>query len=138
MFVFEACVLIVWLARVFASQPIRTRTSKSNIFVFMLRWPIFLTASILCRRGCSKITDFFADGVTGSLYIREHCCKVSAKNIDRYPLANAILCLHLNNSTLRSNTWLSPTRFLKLNDCFQLFYDKLNKLLRHGEFSILL
>ena len=85
------------------------------------------------NRGCSKITDFFADGVTGSLYIREHCCKVSAKNIDRYPPANDILCLHLNNSTskLRSNTWLSPTRFLKLNDCFQLFYDK---LLRYGEF----
>ena len=91
-------------------------------------------------RDCSNFLNFFADGVTGSLYIREHCCKVSAKNIDHYPPANAILCLHLNNSTskLRSNTWLSLTRFLKLNDCFQLFYDKSSKLLRYGEFSILL
>ena len=106
-----------------------------------------LTTILICSvyytlyiMGCSKITDFFADGVTGSLYIREHCCKVSVKNNDRYPPANAILCLHLNNSTskLRSNTWLSPTRFLKVNDCFQLFYDKPNKLLRYGEFSILL
>ena len=40
-------------------------------------------------RGCSKITDFFAGGFTGSLYIREHCCKVSAKNNDRYPPENA-------------------------------------------------
>ena len=43
---FEARVLIGWLARVFANQPIRTRASKSSIFVFMLRWPTFLTASI--------------------------------------------------------------------------------------------
>ena len=45
LFEFEAHVLIGWLARVFASQPIRTRTSKSNIFVFMLRWPTFLMAT---------------------------------------------------------------------------------------------
>ena len=97
------------------------------------------TCCTLHSRGCSKITDLFADGVTGSLYIREYCCKVSAKNIDRYPPANAILILHLNNSTskLRSNKWFSPMRFLKLNNCFQLFYDKSNKLLRYGEFSIL-
>ena len=44
MFEFEA--RIGWLARVFVSQPIRKRTSKSNIFAFMLRWPTFLTASI--------------------------------------------------------------------------------------------
>ena len=43
---FEARVLIGWLARVFASQPINTRASRSNICDFMLRWPIFLTASI--------------------------------------------------------------------------------------------
>ena len=95
---------------------------------------------ILRSRSCSNFCIFFADGVTGSLYIREHCCKVSAKNNDRYPPANAISCLHLNNSTskLRSNTWRSPTRFLKVNDFFQLFYDKPNKLLRCSEFSILL
>ena len=50
MFNFEAHILICWLERVFASQPIRTRASKSNIFVFMLRWPTFLTASILFSR----------------------------------------------------------------------------------------
>ena len=50
-------------------------------------------------RGCSILTDFFAGGVTGSLYIREHCGKLSAKNNDRYPPANAVLCLHLNYST---------------------------------------
>ena len=103
-------------------------------------YAIYNVYCIVYSRGCSKVTDFFADGVIGSLYIREHCCKVSAKNIDRYSTANAILCLHLNYSTskLRSNTWLSPTRFLKSNDCFQLFYDKSNKLLRYGEFSMLL
>ena len=47
MFDFEVRVLIGWLANTLDSQPIRTRTSKSNIFVFMLRWPIFLTASIV-------------------------------------------------------------------------------------------
>ena len=46
MFEFEARVLIGGLARVFDSQPIRTRTSKSNIFIFMLRWPTIPTASI--------------------------------------------------------------------------------------------
>ena len=47
MFDFEARVLIGWLAGVFASQPIRTCGSKSNIFVFVLRWLTFLTASIV-------------------------------------------------------------------------------------------
>ena len=48
MFDSEARVLIGWLVRVFASQPIGTRGSKSNIFVFMfnLRRPTFLTANI--------------------------------------------------------------------------------------------
>ena len=48
-FDFEMRGLIGWRSqtRVFASQPIRTCASKSNIFVFMLRWPAFLTASIL-------------------------------------------------------------------------------------------
>ena len=65
--------------------------------------------TILYSRGCSKTTDFFAGGVTGSLYIREHCCKVSAKHNDRYPRANPVLCLHLNNSTseLCRDTWQS-------------------------------
>ena len=31
---------------VFACQPIRMRSSNSSIFVFMLRWPSFLMASI--------------------------------------------------------------------------------------------
>ena len=47
MFDFEARVLIGCLANTLASQPIRTRASMSNIFVFMLRWPIFLTANIV-------------------------------------------------------------------------------------------
>ena len=46
MFYFEARVLIGWLANNFASQPMRTRASKLNICVFMLRWPTFRTASI--------------------------------------------------------------------------------------------
>ena len=62
-------------------------------------------------RGCSKITDFFVGGVTGSLYIGDQCCEVSAKNNDRYQPAstNAVLCLHLNNSMseLCSDAWLS-------------------------------
>ena len=89
--------------------------------LYSIHWyTMYIVQCILYTRGCSKITDFFAGGVIGSLYIREHCCKVSAKKNDRYPSANAILCLHLNNSTrkLCSNTWLSPTRFLTLNDCF--------------------
>ena len=84
-----------------------------------------------CIVGVAQIFVFFAGGVTGFLYIREHCCKVSAKNNDRYHPANAILCPQLNNSTskLCSNTWLSPTRFLKLNDCFKLFFYKYKKII---------
>ena len=66
--------------------------------------------TVHCTVGIAqKSRIFFAGGVTGSLYIREHCCKVSAKNNDRYPPANAVLCLHLNNSTseLCRDTWLS-------------------------------
>ena len=47
MFDFKARVIIGWLARVFVSQPIRTHASKLNIFVFMIRWPTFLAASIV-------------------------------------------------------------------------------------------
>ena len=46
MFDLEARVLIGWLANTLASQPIKARASKSNIIVFILRWPNFLTASI--------------------------------------------------------------------------------------------
>ena len=53
LFDIEACGLIGWSANTLASQPIRTRASKSDIFVFMLRWPIFLTASI-----CIFVPDF--------------------------------------------------------------------------------
>ena len=84
-----------------------------------------LYSILYCTVGVVQIfVFFFAGGVTGSLHIREDCCKVSAKNNDRYPPANVILCLHLNNSThkLCSNTWFPPTRFLKLTDCFKLFF----------------
>ena len=47
MFDFEAHILIGWLANTLTSQPIKTRASKSNIFVFMLRWPTFLMACIV-------------------------------------------------------------------------------------------
>ena len=47
MFDFEARVVIGWLVNTLESQPMRTRASMSNIFAFMLRWPTFLTASIL-------------------------------------------------------------------------------------------
>ena len=36
MFDFEARVLIGWLAKVFASQPMKTLASKSNTFVLIL------------------------------------------------------------------------------------------------------
>ena len=41
--------MIGWLANSLSltSLLIRTRSSKSNFFVFMLRWPTFLTASIV-------------------------------------------------------------------------------------------
>ena len=45
----EVRVMIGWLANTLASQPIRTRASKSNTFVFMLRWLNFLKASIFQR-----------------------------------------------------------------------------------------
>ena len=48
-FNFAACVLIGWLARVFARQPIKTLASKPNSFTFMLRWPAFITASIVMK-----------------------------------------------------------------------------------------
>ena len=44
---FETRVLIGWRFRVFDSQQIRTCASKSNIFVFTLRWPDFFRASIV-------------------------------------------------------------------------------------------
>ena len=99
-----------------------------------------LVVCVHCTLGVAQIFVFFTGGVTGSLYIKEHCCKVSAKNNDRYPPANVILGPHLNNSTskLCSNTWLSPTRFLKLNDCFKLFFCKSKKFFRYIDFSILL
>ena len=92
----------------------------------------------LYSRGCSNFCIFCGRSYRFPIY-QGHCCKVSAKNNDRYPPANAILCPHLNNSTskLCSNTWLSPTRFLKLNDCFKLFFCKSKKLLRYIDFSIL-
>ena len=46
MFNFEARVLIGRLANIIACSPIRMRSLKSNIFVFMLRWPTIFTASI--------------------------------------------------------------------------------------------
>ena len=46
MFDFEARVLIGLLANTVTCQPIRTRASKSNDFVLVLRWPTFLAASI--------------------------------------------------------------------------------------------
>ena len=53
LFDFEARVMIGWPARVFASQPIKTRALKSNLFAFMLRWTTFLTASIIRYVHCS-------------------------------------------------------------------------------------
>ena len=46
-FGFEAHVLIGWVARVFASQPIRTRASKLSIFIFMLRWRTKVCVSVV-------------------------------------------------------------------------------------------
>ena len=62
LFDFEARVLIGWLANILASQPIRTRASKSNIFVFMLRWPTFLTASIGISVSVEKERDSEREG----------------------------------------------------------------------------
>ena len=49
---FEARVLIGWVANTVASQPIRTRASKSNIFVFM--YIILLLA--LTRKICGLLS----------------------------------------------------------------------------------
>ena len=60
MFDFEARVLIGWLPRVFACQPIRTCASKSNI-VFMLRWlnRVYLyLLVVLHRRKSLTYADF--------------------------------------------------------------------------------
>ena len=47
MFDFDARILIGCQAYTLASHPIRTCASKSDIAVFMLRWPTFLMASIV-------------------------------------------------------------------------------------------
>ena len=125
------------------SSPLHTTHSTLH----STQYTLHIIRYTLHSRGCSKFTDFFASWVTGSLYVREHCCKVSAKNNDRYPPTNAVLCLHLNYSTSKlcrdtwlswALTWPSSTHFLIVNDYFQLFFDKSNKLLRYVEFSILL
>ena len=58
MFDFEARVLIGWLANTLASQPIRTHASMSNTFIFMLRWPIFLTASTV-NKNFVRLKSFY-------------------------------------------------------------------------------
>ena len=96
---------------------------------------------IVLIRGCSNFCIFLRTELQVPYILGNTAVKFQRKIMTATPRqANAILCLHLNNSTskLRSNTWLSPTRFLNLNDCFHLFYDKSNKLLRYSEFSILL
>ena len=54
-FDFEARVLIGWLENTLVNEPTRTRASMSNIF--MLRWPIFLTASIVTNIGDDECQD---------------------------------------------------------------------------------
>ena len=56
--------------------------------------------------GVAKIFDSLAHFFGASLHIVEHAYRVSAKNNDRYPTQNAVLCFPLNNSTsiLCSNT----------------------------------
>ena len=96
--------------------------------------------SVYCILGVAQIFRFTCTFFGASLHTVEHVYKVSAKNNDRYPNLNAVLCLPLNNSTsiLCSNTWLSPTRFVKLNDCFKLYFSKSKKLLRYDVFLLLL
>ena len=59
-----------------------------------------------CTVGVAKIFRFTCTFFGASLHIVEHLPEVSAKNNDRYPNLNAVLCLPLNNSTsiLCSNT----------------------------------
>ena len=72
---FKARVLIGWLARVFASQPVRLRASKSNIFL-MLRWPTFPTASILALVRCQGQEYHFTDNIlTFTFKYREYKSK---------------------------------------------------------------
>ena len=61
---------------------------------------------IYCTVGVAKIFDLLAHFLGASLHIVEHFYKVSAKNNDRYPYLNTVLCLPLNDSTsiLCSNT----------------------------------
>ena len=75
--------------------PVPITLYSIHCILYSVYYTLYSVQCTLYSRGCSKITDFFAGGVRGSLYIIEHCCKVSAKNNDRYPPANAVLCLHL-------------------------------------------
>ena len=68
MFDFEARVLIGWLANTLASQPIRTHASMSNTFIFMLRWPTFLTASIVNKNFEIEVILFLNPVVTKSMH----------------------------------------------------------------------
>ena len=62
--------------------------------------------TVYCTVGVAQIFRFTCRFFGASPNIVEHFCKVSAKNNDRYPTQNAVLCLPLNNSTsiLCSNT----------------------------------
>ena len=62
--------------------------------------------------GVAKIFRFTCTFFGASLHIVEHLPEVSAKNDDRYPDLNAVLCL-------------------PLNDCFELYFSKSKKLLRY-------
>ena len=75
-----------------------------------------------------------------------NAAKFQRKIMTDYPPANAVLCLHLNNSTseLCRDTWQSSGSDVTIVDAlsegkrlFQLLFDKSNKLLRYDEFSIL-
>ena len=78
MFDFEARALIGWLllARVFASQPIRTRASKSKVLIFML---MFLLASIVWYKIQSCL--IFMRTIARKRLVLFHCYDVKTLNL---------------------------------------------------------
>ena len=67
--------------------------NKDTVFIKQIEY----TDSVHCTLGVAKIFRFTCTLFGASLHIVEHLPEVSAKNNDRYPTQNAVLCLPLNN-----------------------------------------
>ena len=54
---------------------------------------VYIWYTLYCTVGVAQIFQFTCTFFGASLHIVEHFYKVSAKNNDRYPNLNAVLCL---------------------------------------------